>query len=304
MISILVLTYNHEKYIAQTLDSILEQETQYDYEIVIGEDKSTDGTLDICEAYAEKYPDKIILLKRPNNLGEIKNFASTFEACTNKYIAYCEGDDFWLDKNKLQAQVDFLEKNPDYVIHFTECKYADPDGKLFGFFSQGRGLEKKKDSEISVPEILEAPLRPMHISGCMMRRGKVDLPPSYLETPILDTPFLFYNCDQGKVYFSSMVSAAYRKHPESITTKSGFTKEYLINLEKMFLRLDKELAYKYSQSINTTIANRHILAIRSQLSNKWSWSQTLPLLFYMSKSKSFNIRDWTWIIKNHLTNAR
>ena len=114
MVSILTITYNHEKYISQAIDSFLMQKTDFNFEIVIGEDFSTDNTRKIIEVYQKKHPKKIKLLPSDKNLGIEANFFRTTQACNGKYIAICDGDDYWIDENKLQLQVDFLENNKDY----------------------------------------------------------------------------------------------------------------------------------------------------------------------------------------------
>lgn len=107
-VSVLMITYNHEKFIAQAIDSILMQQVNFDYEIVIGEDCSTDGTRAIVIQYQKEYPDKIRLLLPEENLGMHKNFVQTFRACQGEYIALLEGDDYWTSPRKLQKQVDFF----------------------------------------------------------------------------------------------------------------------------------------------------------------------------------------------------
>ena len=114
-----MLTYNHEKYIRQALDSILMQKVNFKYEIVVGDDCSQDNTQDILNSYAQKFPDKFVLLLRDHNIGATNNGFDIKRHCRGKYIANLEGDDFWIDENKLQIQVDFLEthKNCDAVAH-------------------------------------------------------------------------------------------------------------------------------------------------------------------------------------------
>ena len=124
-ISILMITYNHESFIAQAIEGVLLQQTTYSFELIIGEDCGTDNTRKICEQYAQKYPDTIKLLPSDGNYGMAKNFIRILEASTGKYIAMCEGDDFWIDKNKLQTQVDFLEKNPTYSLCFHDIYHLN-----------------------------------------------------------------------------------------------------------------------------------------------------------------------------------
>lgn len=125
-VSVVVTTYNHKSYIKECLDGILIQQTNFPIEIILGEDESNDGTREICIEYANKYPDIIHLFLRSRKdviyingtpTGRY-NFMENLNACKGKYIALCEGDDYWTDPLKLQKQVGFLEENPDYGICF------------------------------------------------------------------------------------------------------------------------------------------------------------------------------------------
>lgn len=121
MVSICCLTYNHERFIAHAIESFFMQQTNFQFEIVVGNDCSTDATLSILESFKKKYPDQIKLISSTKNRGTHYNLIDTIKECTGKYIALCEGDDYWTDSFKLQKQVDFLEQNPDYIIccHYT-----------------------------------------------------------------------------------------------------------------------------------------------------------------------------------------
>ena len=115
VLSVLFITYNHEKYIREALDSVLRQKTDFEYEIVVGEDCSTDGTRQILDEYKKKYPDRIRLLYRTANYGRpTLNVYETAVSCKGRYIATLEGDDFWTDENKLRKAVDFLESHKEY----------------------------------------------------------------------------------------------------------------------------------------------------------------------------------------------
>lgn len=129
-VSVIVLTYNHQEYIGQCLDAILKQQTSFDFEVIVGEDESSDGTREICIRYAEKYPEVIRLFLR-NRKDVIYiggratgryNFIESLKAAKGKYIALCEGDDYWTDNNKLQRQADFLAANIDYSICFHDVQ--------------------------------------------------------------------------------------------------------------------------------------------------------------------------------------
>lgn len=130
-VSVFLLTYNQEGYISETIESILSQETNFTYQLVIGEDCSTDETRFICEEYANQFPEKIKLLPSlGKNLGLIKNYLRTIKECDGKYIAICDGDDYWTDSYKLQKQVNFLIDNPSCKIVYTNYSHLFPDGSL------------------------------------------------------------------------------------------------------------------------------------------------------------------------------
>lgn len=143
LVSVCVQTYQHAKFIGQCLDGILMQKTNFDFEILLGEDTSTDGTREICIEYAEKYSDRIRLFlhHRGNNMAIGGSPTGRFILMTNifsakgKYIALCEGDDYWTDPYKLQKQVDFLEKNEDFVLSFHDTSVV---GEFGNFLSGGR----------------------------------------------------------------------------------------------------------------------------------------------------------------------
>ncbi|WP_316839650.1 glycosyltransferase family 2 protein [Pedobacter gandavensis] len=122
MVSICCLTYNHEKYIKQAVEGFVMQKTNFSVEIIIGEDCSTDHTREILNDYVSRYPDKIRIITSPTNVGANNNAVRVFKAVRGKYIAICDGDDYWTDPLKLQKQVDFLEENEAFVMcgHYSK----------------------------------------------------------------------------------------------------------------------------------------------------------------------------------------
>ncbi len=131
LVSIAMLTYNHEKYIKESIDSVINQNVNFRYEIVIGDDASLDNTQAILKDYQREYPDKIKLILRKNNIGPTKNFHDILMHCRGKYIATLEGDDFWSDENKLNIQTKFLESNWDFVAVSHSCNTFDQDKKVY-----------------------------------------------------------------------------------------------------------------------------------------------------------------------------
>jgi glycosyltransferase involved in cell wall biosynthesis len=119
LLSVCLITYNHAPFIRQSIDGVLAQTVTFPWEFIIADDCSTDGTRDILLAYQRQHPELIRLILQPTNVGPALNWLSLMAAPVGKYIAYCEGDDFWTDVHKLQKQADFLEANSDYVLCFT-----------------------------------------------------------------------------------------------------------------------------------------------------------------------------------------
>ena len=122
ILSVITIAYNHEHYIRRCIESVLMQQVNFPIEFIIADDCSTDGTRAICEEYAAKYPGIIRLISSDHNVGAVENEQRAFLAAKGKYIATCEGDDYWTDPLKLQKQVDFLESHPDYSVCFHRFK--------------------------------------------------------------------------------------------------------------------------------------------------------------------------------------
>lgn len=178
MLSVCLITYNHNFFIEKAIQSVLSQDTNFKFELVIGEDYSTDNTRSICERYQNQYPEKINLLPSLNkNIGLKENFLRTFEACRGKYIAYLEGDDYWIASDKLQRQVDILEKNKDIAMVHTNCNIWDvAQNKYIESIIQTDGVcirEKQKGIECVIASF-EKNVRFIKTSSCCYRKALLD----------------------------------------------------------------------------------------------------------------------------------
>ena len=231
IVSVLMITYNHENFIREAIDGVLMQKTTFPIELIIGEDCSTDSTRKIVVEYAEKYPDLIRPLLPESNLGMMKNFNKTMEAAKGKYIAICEGDDYWTDPLKLQKQVDILEANENIVAVATNaavCDFNDntiqkekivvsPDNKdgvynLHEFFSKG----------IQYPTLT-----------VVFRNREMDFIKSkmqYLSNPFLGDWTLWVLLHTlGDFYFINQVTASYRVNPNSVTHTVNAVKRWEVD---------------------------------------------------------------------------
>jgi glycosyltransferase involved in cell wall biosynthesis len=131
LVSVIIPSYNRAETVGQTIDSILNQQCNFGFEIVIGDDVSTDNAREVLLEYQKKYPERIILLFHEQNIGLGANWATCVKHCRGKYIANCDNDDYWHNPNKLQLQVDFLENNPQYgVVHSNYRTHNRESGKI------------------------------------------------------------------------------------------------------------------------------------------------------------------------------
>lgn len=219
-ISICVQTYNQAQYISQCIESILSQETSFDFEILLGDDFSNDGTREICIDYAQKYPEKIRLFlhERENNIVIDGNNTGLFNSFYNfysargEYIAYCDGDDYWTDPNKLQKQFDFLNNHNKYVLTYHRAKMVDETGEEIKAHVY---LEMSK-RDFSSNELKKAMVQPIISTWCFRNVIK-DIPVDITGTINADNFWIsmlgFYG--EGK-YLEDIEPSHYRIHNEGI----------------------------------------------------------------------------------------
>lgn len=223
-VSVLVITYNHEKYIAQTINSILAQNCSFRVEIVIGEDCSRDSTAATVQSYKERYPDIITVITSEANVGMLNNLIRTLNACKGKYIAICEGDDYWTDPDKLQKQVEFLEANPEYGIISSDISLIDKNGLQI---SDNRIITHQREMykpEVSIFDLIECNVVN---TPTVCIRSSVIMPLMEL----IATENLWYVYDywfwlqiavNHKIRVSNRKTAAYRVDNQGISRQEGF----------------------------------------------------------------------------------
>ncbi len=207
-VSVLITTYNHEKIIAQAIESVLAQATGFEYEIVIGEDCSTDRTRSICRTYQDRYPHRIRLLCREENLGLMENFPRTFLACHGQYVACLDGDDYWTSPDKLQRQADYLDAHPDCSLCFHNAMMVWEDG------SQGPVVHAPpgRRSTYYVQELFKHDFIST-ASVAMVRNHLVREFPDWYDTlPVPDWPFFILHGLHGKMGYLDETWSVYRQH--------------------------------------------------------------------------------------------
>lgn len=213
-VTVLLTTYNHENYIAQALDSVLMQETDFDYEVVVLEDCSTDATREILLAYRNKYPEKIRLRLARRNQRSNKPFAEEFYATPSAYITMLDGDDYWTSPKKLQKQVEFLRNHPECVLCFHNAlrMYENENRAPLVYNSP----EQKPISDIA--DLWQS----CFIASCtvMLRKaGMGALPVWYGTLPVGDWPLFLFRAQDGKIGYIDEILGVYRIHGEGAWQK-------------------------------------------------------------------------------------
>lgn len=237
LVSISIATYNQERFIKQCVHSILQQETSFDFEILIGEDDSSDGTRALCEDLAQAYPETIsLILHHRENLITINgrptgrfNFLYNLSQCRGKYIALCEGDDYWTDPYKLQKQVDLLEKRKDCALVFSNGRVEYDKSDL-----KSHPVYREKTNHASEYRAFPIPAafttiedlakgNYIHTPGVLFRNWvKEEGIPSYLtRTSIGDWPLHMYTATKGDIAFINDELFVYRVHGGGLYSKKS-----------------------------------------------------------------------------------
>lgn len=258
-VSVLIITYNHENFIIQALDSVLMQQTNFVYEIVIGEDCSTDSTCYILQDYRQRYPDIIKLLINKKNLGMTQNFEQTLLHCQGQYVALLEGDDYWSSKHKLQKQVDFLDNHPECVIcfHNTQVIYQDKDRSSHNYPAS----EQKQISDLT--DLLKNNF--LATPSVMFRRGLFDYLPSWFHNLKMgDWTLHILNAQFGKIGYINQVMATYRVHSMGVWSSTSYTLQLRRSIDMLNI-INHHFGFKYNRLISYSILKHYQKLVFSSL---------------------------------------
>ncbi len=227
LLSVLIPTYNHEDYIADCIEGALMQRTDFDFEVLIGEDDSDDETRNICIEYSKKYSDKIRLFLNErseviyiNNVPTGRaNLLKLLNEARGQYIALCEGDDRWIDENKIQKQVYFLENNKGFSFCFHDC-YIEDGGK-YRKFSEKRVTEGKDSLVLDSYDLLASYNAPIQTATFVGRNFDcTDLPDWFYSFPSGDRPLFIYLSTLGFGYYFNSLMSIYRKHEGNLSKRN------------------------------------------------------------------------------------
>lgn len=226
LVSISCITYNHEHYIPETLESFLMQQTDFPFEIVIGEDCSTDNTRHIIESYRKHYPDLIRVHYPEHNTGFQSNMMQALKACRGDFIALCEGDDYWSDARKLQKQLDILENDSNCAITYGSVQAFDENGIVYDYVG-GATFDLSKE------QLQQC--HPINTLTVCFRNVFSELPPEYYATGYGDLFIwsLLSEYGYGR-YVDSILPSCYRIHAGGVHSSQSIEKKHIMLTETYF----------------------------------------------------------------------
>lgn len=276
-----MITYGHARFIEQSIKSIIEQKTNFEFVLVIADDCSPDNTADVVHSIITTHPKayRIRYHRHEKNVGVMVNFTSLMEGCDTRYLALCEGDDFWQDENKLQKQIDFLEANPDYVLSCHDAIDIDTNGEL----SPTKRLSKNEMRSFTGEE-LQRGAYVLTLTMCF-RNVIRQFPPEFDHVNNGDLFLTILLGAHGNCYFHSDIHpAAYRVHPGGMwSLKSQVDRWQMIAtsflyFSRYFKRISsQELAHFYSHRFISKQEEIFIDQLKSQHSKR-AWKGALQAL--------------------------
>jgi glycosyltransferase involved in cell wall biosynthesis len=209
--SVAITAYNHARFLRQAVESVLAQRTDFDTEILLGDDASTDDTPQIIRAYAEKYPKRVQAIFRDRNIGAKRNFADLYERSRGEYFTCLDSDDYWTCPDKLQRQIDFLDRHPDYSICFHSALMVWEGGarEPMVHFPPGR-KETYRLEELLAHDFIS--------TSAMVVRHKLirEFPDWFWQSPFSDWSFLALNALHGDIGYLDECWSVYRQHGTGI----------------------------------------------------------------------------------------
>jgi len=265
-VSVLVLTYNHERYIASALEAALAQNAAFEYEILIADDCSTDRTGEIVRRFATCHESKIRILPRPRNLGICRNFTNAYSSCTGEYVAVLEGDDVWHNPSKLTTLVEALDSRPDYSFAFHDVRLQFEDGR------EEKGCcPAHVRSTLRLRDFVVNNFVP-NCSGLVFRNRLIDrFPDWFTSLSYYDWPLHVLHLLHGPALYLNEPLSTYRIHSGGAWHGAG-TQYRLEKLLEIFDALNRHLNFEYDsifrmnanywrvQTENETLRRQHVAA--------------------------------------------
>ena len=295
-LSVLMMAYNQGEFIHEAIESVLSQDLPFNWELVIGDDASTDSTEEIVKSYLIKYPENIKYFKHGKNIGLHANYIFLISKCRGKFIALLEGDDYWIDPKKTVSQVDFMEKNPTVSWSFTDGKVVNEIGDIQQHISYN--LPKIFNIEF----YLENFFNPLN-NSVVFRKSVEPLiyPDFFSKVAQWDTVLHYLRTSNGEIGYIPINGLAWRRHSKATSFTSSFSgiKRYedWIKINKNIKPYLPKYLHKY---FKTNFIAYEFISIKY-------FQDKRPILFFVNflkmvinkpfRSVSF-YRDYIWKLKN------
>jgi glycosyltransferase involved in cell wall biosynthesis len=283
-VSVCVVTYNHEKFVPKMLDSLLMQETTFEYEIVVGDDCSKDNTVAILKDYQSRYPDKIRLLLQSKNLGlnGKYNALNTFANAKGEYIAQFDGDDYLTSPHKLQKQVEMLDANPHYSASYHNAMAIYDDNS-----APSHLVNTLTKPEVTVDDLIgEDELCFIATSSLMFRREDFAKNPDPEWTNLStsgDIPRNIMLASRGPIGYIDEVMSVYRKNRGGASfADNHYGADFLFNRIQLYSNINKEFDYKYDAVLQKNIATYYYKLLFSKEYGDSYWPRAKYALKYIS----------------------
>lgn len=252
-VSVTILTYNQAQFIGRTIESALNQQTNFEYEILVGDDYSTDGAREIIADYEHQYPGKVKAVLHPHNLGQngLFNTIETLKLAKGQYIAPLDGDDYWTDPLKLQKQVDFLDAHPDFSTCFHNALITYEDGTPSHVINPP---DQKR--VITVEDLVgEDEIWFMATSAVMFRNGLMYYPDWFLKSSSGDIPRYIILAKHGLIGYLPDLMSVYRKNRGGASFRDNYKDtDFLQNRIAMYEGINQELNHRYNALLTKNIA--------------------------------------------------
>jgi|LauGreDrversion4_2_1035121.scaffolds.fasta_scaffold71720_1 glycosyltransferase involved in cell wall biosynthesis len=226
-LSILMIAYNHAQFLGKAIQSVLDQQTNFSWELVIGDDASTDGSQEILSRYS-KDP-RIRVLPASSRLGMSRNFARTLGACSGRYVAFLEGDDYWIDPSKLQRQLTLLESRPDVALCATNALlHRESSGGLEPDF----GFTSREERTLVTSDLVWG--NPAHTCTYVVRRSAIpEIDADLLRLGMLDFPIWILASRHGSLVKLTQCTGAYRIHDQGVWTSTSARRRIVLTIEAL-----------------------------------------------------------------------
>jgi glycosyltransferase involved in cell wall biosynthesis len=297
LVSVVLITYNHERYIAHAIESVLAQQTHFPYEILISEDCSTDSTRDVVRIYEQRYPQKIRLFFSQRNQCGNQVVSRALVEAKGKYVAYLDGDDYWTSTKKLQRQVDFLDRHPEHAICFHDVRTIYEPGTHEAQEAQDW---PRPAAVTTLQELLREDNFKFYVCSLMLRNGLLKNYPDWFDSVYCtDLALTILHAEQGSVGYLDETMAVYRVHPNGAWSGLGAIERCQRNIELRQI-LKGYFGVRYSRLLRRTIAKHwYCLAVLQQASGhgvcaRFSSEQGLAEWPFDIRLLLFRRSRWLW----------